>query len=89
MYQTLRLRYLEFKFLSGSMSEASLRHQATERFFAAECNRLYWEHIKDFWAVEASSAKEKRLVSIMNVAWSVTAGRSESGMGNPGVEALS
>ena len=74
MYQALRIRYLEFKFLGGSMSEVSLRHQANARFFSAECNRAYWAHVKDFWAIEASSTQEARFVSIMNQAWDETAG---------------
>lgn len=64
VFLTMRFRYLQHSFISGELSERSLRAVLMLETFPAPVARKYWEMVSPIWMQNADSEEERRFVAI-------------------------
>jgi hypothetical protein len=79
VFRTQWIRYLEFAFFSGELSEAEIQLGLEDEFFANVDNRLWWSEVRQYWTARASEKPtlHKRYIDILDQACSNRAIPSE------------
>jgi Family of unknown function (DUF6082) len=70
IFRTQWLRYLEFAFFSGELSDAELQLSLEDDFFGNADNRLWWTEVRQYWTARASEKPilHKRYIDILDQA---------------------
>jgi hypothetical protein len=70
VFRTQWIRYLEFAYFSGELSEEELQLALEDEFFANPDNRLWWAEVRRYWAARASERPilHKRYIEIVDQA---------------------
>jgi hypothetical protein len=84
LFRTQWMRYLEFAFFSGELSEAELQLNLEGDFFANADNRLWWTEVRQYWAARAGEKPtlHRRFIGKLDQAYSNCAIPADGESGN-------